>query len=116
MFWYLATPYSKYPKGIGAAFLEACKQAAVLVRGGVRVYSPIAHTHSIAQVGGIDPYDHDIWLPADRPFMDTARGLIVCKMDGWEDSYGIAEEIKIFEQADKPILFMEPGILPVDVS
>lgn len=115
-FYYLATPYSKYPDGLEAAFKIACEQAAILVRHGVKVYSPIAHTHPIAIYGGIDPLSHAIWLPADRPFMDLAKGLIVLKAKSWELSYGIAEERKHFEALGKPVLWMEPGALPEGVE
>jgi hypothetical protein len=111
-YFYLATPYSKYPDGLQAAFVEAAANAAVLIRRGLRVYSPIAHTHPIAAAGKIDPLDHKIWLPADAPFMAHAHGLIICKMDGWATSFGIRQEIDEFEVADKPIFMMEPGIFP----
>lgn len=106
-YFYLASPYSRFPAGLELAFQEACKATAALIRLGVRVYSPIAHTHPCAILGEIDPYDHKIWLPADEPFMRLASGLIVLKMESWEISYGIAEEIKVFEAAGKPIVYME---------
>lgn len=105
-FWYVATPYSKYPRGLDAAFEDACKATASLLRMGINVYSPIAHTHPIAKHGGIDPLDHSIWLPADAPMMDAAEGLIVVKMEGWDESYGISEEIKAFRTAGKPIIYV----------
>ncbi len=111
-FWYLATPYSKYEAGLEAAFRLACWNAAKLIQAGVRVYSPIAHTHPVAVHGGIDPYDHGIWLPADAPFMDAACGLIVLTAKGWEESYGIRCEIEAFQKAGKPIHYMEPGVVP----
>lgn len=111
-FYYLATPYSKYKAGIDEAWQEACRQTALLVRAGVPIYSPIAHTHPIAMLGGIDPLDHSLWLEADRALMDSAIGLIVCEMQGWQESYGIGEEVKHFERAGKPIYMMEPGIVP----
>jgi hypothetical protein len=111
-FWYLATVYSKYRLGIVHAHAEACRQAALLVRAGIPVYSPIAHTHPIAIEGDIDPFDHEIWLEADRTFMEAAKGLIVCKMQGWEESYGIGVEIESFERQGKPIYYMEPDELP----
>lgn len=114
-YWYLATPYSKYPGGLWAAFDTACYQAGILVKAGVPVFSPIAHTHPIARASGMDPLDHSIWLPCDRPLMDAACGIIVCKMHTWEKSYGIAEEIKVFEAAGKPVIYMEPGIVPEGV-
>lgn len=106
-FWYLATPYSKYPAGIDAAFQEAAKAAAKLIAQGIRVYCPIAHTHPIAIYGNLDPYDHKIWLPADKPFMKLAIGLIVVKMTSWQFSKGIAIEIDEFTQAGKLVLYME---------
>jgi hypothetical protein len=113
-YWYLATPYSKYPDGIEEAFMLACRAAADLIRAGVRVYSPIAHTHPVALHGVLDPYDHKIWLPADAPFMHNACGLIVLRAESWDASYGIAEEIKEFRRAGKPIIYMDVGVLPME--
>jgi hypothetical protein len=109
-FWYLATPYSKYHAGIETAFVLAAQTAASLVRAGIPVYSPIAHTHPIAVHGQIDPLDHGIWLPADEPFMRAACGLIVLCAQGWKESRGIAHEIEQF--AGRPIVYMDPGTIP----
>lgn len=111
-FWYLATPYSRFEGGIEAAFTAASQQAAVLVRAGVPVFCPIAHSHPIAMHGGIDPYDHEIWLPADGPMMEAASGLIICKLPGWSESVGIAHEVEVFRAAGKPVVYMEPGVVP----
>lgn len=115
-FYYLATPYSKYPDGIEAAFVVACEQTAILVNAGVPVFCPIAHTHGVAVHGGIDPMNHDIWIPADRPFMEQAKGLIFCKLPSWEVSFGMNAEREFFEQSGKPIFMMEPGIIPDGVK
>jgi len=114
-FWYLATPYSKYPDGIDEAFKLACRATADLIRAGVRVYSPIAHTHPVAIHGGIDPYNHAIWIPADEPFMHHACGLIVLCADAWTESKGIGIEVAEFEKVGKPVVYMVPGIVPTEV-
>jgi hypothetical protein len=111
-FWYVASPYSRYPLGIVHAHAEICRQTALLVKAGIPAFSPIAMTHPIAIEGDIDPFDHNIWLEADRTFMEAAKGLIVCKMQGWEESYGIGVEIESFERQGKPVYWMEPGELP----
>jgi hypothetical protein len=105
-YWYLATPYSKYPGGIEAAFQEACRVSAWLIRQEVRLYCPIAHTHPIAVAGGIDPHDHKIWLPADKPFMDAAEGIVVAMMPTWEESYGIKQEIDEFKRTGRILYYM----------
>lgn len=115
-FWYLATPYSKFPGGLEAAYKAACEQHALLVLAKVPVFCPIGHTHGPAMYGKIPPMQHDIWLPADRPFMDAACGLIVCKLPSWERSFGINEEIQIFMAAGKPVIYMEPGVVPSNTA
>ncbi len=110
-FWYLATPYSKYPAGREAAYREACKQTALLVKAKVPVFCPITHTHGPGETG-IVGNNLETWLVADRPFMDAAKGLIICTMDSWDQSAGVAAELDVFAAARKPIIYMMPGYVP----
>lgn len=111
-YWYLATPYSLYPGGLDAAANEAARFAGYLIKHGVRVFSPIAHSHAIAKAAGIDPVDLDLWIEADKPFMPPAIGLIVGCIEGWEDSKGVEQEIGIFHEAGKLVIYMEPPPVP----
>jgi hypothetical protein len=94
------------------AFVRVCQEAALLIKAGIPVFSPIAHSHPIAVNGEIDPFDHNIWLPADKLMMDAAKGLIVCKLPGWAASYGLSEEIKYFAGLNLPVVYMNPGEIP----
>jgi hypothetical protein len=107
-FYYAATPYSLYPYGRENAFKEACYLAAFLMTKGVMVFSPIAHSHPIADAADLDPVDHEFWIAIDRPLMEAAQGLIVCQMQGWEESRGVRAEIDYFQQARKPIVYWNP--------
>ena len=111
---YLASPYSKYPSGIDDAWREVSYLAARLLERGVPIFCPISHSHPIAKFGGLDPYSHDLWLPADQPLMRACGAMIIAKMNGWDTSYGVSEEIKHFEKAGKPIYTVEPGSLRVE--
>lgn len=115
-FWYLATPYTNYPRGQDAAYIEACRNHAKLLAAGVPTFCPIAHTHTASHyVPNSMRTDHQFWMDADRPFMAAAVGLIVVTMDGWTASRGVAEEIASFQAMHKPIFHMEPGIIPPGV-
>lgn len=103
---YLATVYSRHPQGTEQAYRDACQAAAWCVTRQIGVFSPIAYTHGVAVHGGIPLTDHAIWLPADRPLMDAARGLAVLMMPGWLESIGIAHEIGVFRDAGKPIVYL----------
>lgn len=110
---YLATPYSKYPAGPVVAFERAAALAARCLTAGIKVYSPITHTHPIAIHGGLDPLDHKIWLAFDEAMMDAAETLLVAKMAGWQESSGIVHEIEFFRSCGKPIFYLDPGSLVV---
>ena len=103
----MATPYTKYGKGITVAFEVASIIAARMLKAGHRVYSPIAHTHPLAIYGELDPLDHSIWLPFDEAMMQAADGLIVAQMQGWQDSFGVKHEIEFFTKAGKPVLYLD---------
>lgn len=115
-FWYLASPYSRFGGGIHQAYRFAVEATGLLILARVPVFSPIVHTHTVAGVCGIDPADHDVWLPADRPLMDAASGIIVLRLAGWDESFGVDQERKVFRAAGKPEVFMDPGRVPAEVQ
>ena len=110
---YVGTPYTRYPAGIEQAFIDACKLTARLLREGLKVYSPIAHTHPIAIHGGIDPLDLAIWLPFDAAIMEKADAMLIGKLTGWLESTGVRHEINTFDIAGKPIFEVDPSTLEV---
>jgi hypothetical protein len=112
---YLATPYSLYPGGLWAAFFAAAQLAGNLLRAGIKVYSPITHSHPIAIHAGLDPLDHDLWLDFDRMMMERCDVLIVAHLEGWEQSKGIALEVEAFTATGKRIYDCNPVTLRMDL-
>lgn len=103
---YLGSPYSKYEAGHGAAARVVADAAAALMRKGLVVYSPIAHGHAIAAYGL--PLSWDFWKRQCQPLVDSAAGLIVLTMDGWQESVGLQYEIEEFVRTGRPILHVSP--------
>lgn len=104
---YLATPYTHYEGGgdIGRrnAFNDAAEIAGRLISRGLKIYSPIAHTHPIARYANLDPLDMAIWQPLNEAMLAACQILIVAHMAGWEDSLGMAHEIKRAEGWRMPV-------------
>jgi Domain of unknown function (DUF1937) len=111
-FWYLASPYSKYPFGIEAAFDAVVQARGLLIRANIPCFSPIIHSHPVAKACGLDPYNHSIWLSSEAPMLHAAKGLIVLKLVSWETSCGIHKEVEAFQAAGKTIIYMNPGFIP----
>ena len=106
-YWYLASPYSKWAEGIDDAAHVIAKVAGKLIRQGLPVFSPIAHSHTVARAAAIDPYSHEIWLAADKPIFEGAAGMIVAALPGWRESFGIGEEVKWCREHDKPVWLLD---------
>ena len=104
---YLATPYSHHSHAVMLArFEQACRIAGRLMEQGMIVFSPIAHTHSIAVHCGL-PRGWIYWQRYDRVMIGAATKVLVVKMEGWEESKGIAGEIAIANELGIPVEYME---------
>lgn len=103
---YLGSPYSKYEAGHDAAARVVADSAAALMRRGLVIYSPIAHGHAVAAHGL--PLTWDFWRRQCQPLIDSAAGLIVLTMAGWQESVGLQYEVEEFVRMGKPILHVSP--------
>lgn len=90
---YLASPYSHPDDAVvQRRYKMACRAAAVLIQQGWTVFSPIAHSHPIAETG-IVGRTSDVWITMDLEILAHCERLLVLTLQGWEDSVGVAQEI-----------------------
>jgi hypothetical protein len=111
---YLATPYSKYHAGQQKAFEDAASLAGRIVNRGVFVFSPIAHGHPMFQFGEV-PNNQVLWGKFNGLFEAACGAILMAQMDGWRQSQGMSDERHKFWKANKPIFFLDPEDLRVDV-
>jgi hypothetical protein len=106
---YLACPYSHYSYLVREfRFQQANRYASKLMQAGLLVFSPISHTHPIAERGDL-PKGWDYWERYDRAYMEISRAVVVLCIDGWKDSVGVAAEITIAGRLELPVLYLEPN-------
>jgi hypothetical protein len=89
-----------------ARFDAACRIAGALMAQGKVVFSPIVHTHPIAVRCALSR-GWDYWQRYDREMIAHADKVLVVKIDGWQESKGIAGEIAIALQLGIPVEYME---------
>lgn len=107
---YLASPYSSPdPVFREFRFREACRVSARLMSEGYAVFSPIAHSHPIAEflAPGLT-CDHDFWMREDLPILSRCDRIVVLRLSGWEKSRGIAAEIASAASLDIPLEYIDP--------
>lgn len=108
---YLACPYTHKDHAVMVARFEAVNRVAAKLMGeGKYIFSPISHTHPIAEAGTL-PRGWDYWEGYDRRILSCCDRLIVLKLPGWEISTGVQAEIKIAQEIGLPIEYIEYSAL-----
>lgn len=104
---YLASPYSHPDPAVREhRFRKACRVAALFMRTGQAVFSPIAHGHCICTYGL--PTDWRFWEPFDRQMLERCDEVAVLMLDGWRESVGVRAEIQIASERGKPVRYVAP--------
>lgn len=104
---YLASPYSHPDQNIRKLrFDQVCRVAAHLIAEGHIVFSPIAHSHPIANHMN-NHNDSDFWTKLDLSFLNSwADEMIILMLDGYEKSEGIKREIEAAKKLSIPIKYI----------
>lgn len=110
---YLASPYTHSNVHVREwRFREACRAAAALLRAGVTVFSPIAHSHPIAHFGM--PTSWEFWSQVDREYLSRCDVLAVLTLPGWRESVGVQAEIRLARELGLPVVFVVPNELDAE--
>ena len=106
---YLAVPYSHADRYVRCArWIAANKAAAKLMTAGQYVFSPISHTHPIAEASdGTLPPGWDFWEGFDRQYLNVCKKIVVLRIPGWDTSTGVTAEIKIGNEMGIPVEYMD---------
>ncbi len=113
-FFYLASPFTKYPAGHKKAVQHAAYAAAWLAQEyHCAIYSPIAHSAQLCATGLLDEVvtDHDFWMRQCLPLVEASFGLLVLDLPGWSESRGVLAEIEHADKFDLPVIHITPDML-----
>jgi len=94
---YLASPYTAPPGPNKKAIEEERYQSVLRFAGRLlakrnKVWSPVVHCHVLAQLYDL-PTDHLFWKEFNHDFIRRCDGMYVAKIEGWEHSAGIEDEV-----------------------
>jgi len=101
---YLASPYwDADPAVRNQRFRAACRATAQMMRQGTTVFSPVVYGHSLMGEGL--PGDWSFWEGHDAEYLMLCDEVVVLKIDGWEESEGVREEIRLSAAMGKPVRY-----------
>jgi len=105
---YLGQPYSHADPAVRQwRFDAACRATAALMRAGLVVFSPVAHSHPLTRYGL--PGDWRFWERSDRAMLEACDTLAILALDGWKESVGVGAEIRIAFELGLPVFLIDPA-------
>jgi hypothetical protein len=110
---YLASPYSHPSPQVREARFVLVREATLRLLQTLVVFSPIVYSHQFSAFIGTD---FSAWQTFDNAMIDAAKELWVLKIDGWETSNGVWNEIEHAKATGKPVKYIDPNTLTEDTS
>jgi hypothetical protein len=112
-FFYLASPYTHpSPTVVDLRVKQTRRVLGWLLSKGLFVISPIVHCHDTARECALRT-DWKWWWEYNLSIMMKSEGIILVKLKGWEESKGVAEELKWAYEADVPIYSIDADVPPL---
>lgn len=115
-YFYISNPYN----GTEEQKVERAKIAAEvcgkLLKRGVHAWSPIVHNHAMMNHYGDFTLEERRTLILDFDFslLLASKGMIVLKIDGWDESYGVSKEIELCKEKSIPVKYLQPEDLDLE--
>ena len=104
---YIAGPYThEKPEIRQARFEQLSKIAGDVMRLGYWPYSPISHSHPIAEYSEIKG-DWDAWEKIDKAEIENCDAMVVVCLCGWSHSVGLKKEKIFADNRSIPVLLLE---------
>lgn len=106
---YLAGPYTHPDYEVRLQRFYALNRAAgKLLLAGWKVYSPISHSHPIAEACGL-PVDIEYWQGLAKHMLERCTILSVLQLPGWEESAGVQFEMGVAATLGMHLEFLPEG-------
>lgn len=94
MITYLSSPYSHDDPTIVEKRVDlTIKACAYLLTKGYNTFSPIIQGHYILKVCPEVAGDWGFWQNFCRSYIDKSETMVVLKIDGWDKSIGVSQEM-----------------------
>jgi hypothetical protein len=112
-YYYISNPYNGTEEQREERAQIAAKVCGQLLKKDVHAWSPIVHNHSMMKTYNeftLEERRTKI-LDFDFSLLKASKGMIVLKIQGWKDSFGVKAEIELCQRLSIPIKYLNPADL-----
>lgn len=105
--YYVGSPYThKYKTIVNQRMTSFSEVMAKLIKHKVHPVSPLMNHFLETQVEIDFPLTWDYWQEYSKILLERCDALIIIKSEGWEESSGVVGEIKIAQDNNIPIFYV----------
>jgi len=106
--YYLASPLKGSPEEEAYRCDVSLKLTMAFLTQGIYVFSPLIYTKKIAEALNFSSIEErrGIIMTYLLRFLKTSRGLILVTLEGWQNSWGVSQEIKFCQENHIPVYIM----------
>lgn len=108
--YYLAIPYHGSEEQQVYRHEVSLKAAAEFLRQGLHVFAPVIYVNQIVEKLDLSSLEkrRAVAMPYLLDFLRISKGLILIKAEGWQNSWGVHQELKFCQENQIPIYTMNP--------
>jgi hypothetical protein len=109
-YYYISNPYNGTDEQKEQRAQIAAKVCGQLLKKDIHAWSPIVHNHSMMKTFNqftLEERRTKI-LDFDFSLLKASKGMIVLKIDGWKESFGVKAEIDLCQKLSIPIKYLDP--------
>lgn len=115
-YYYISNPYNGTDEQRELRAQTAANVCGLLLKKGIHAWSPIVHNHAMMKTFNQFTLEErrSIILDFDFSLLKASKGMIVLKIDGWRESYGVKAEIELCQKLEIPIKYLDPKFLSLE--
>ncbi|MBY0292967.1 MAG: DUF1937 family protein [Alphaproteobacteria bacterium] len=115
--YYLAVPYHGTEEQQAYRREISLKAAAEFLRQGIHLFAPVIYVNQIAEKLDFPSLENrrNIIMPYLLDFLQASKGLILITADGWQNSWGVQQELKFCQESQIPIYKINPDQIYEDL-
>jgi hypothetical protein len=101
---YLASPFTHDNKNVEHhRFIQAEVITALMMKNDYNVFSPIVYSYELHRKFGFSG-EFTFWAKYDEVMLKRCTHVVILDVEGWDTSKGVANEIKLANKYNIPIL------------
>lgn len=107
--YYLAVPYQGSEEEKKYRTELSLKATVEFLRQGISLFAPVIYVNKIAEELNLPSLEkrREVIMPYLFEFLTVSKGLILITIDGWQQSWGVQQELKFCHEAHIPVFTLQ---------